>query len=54
MNYHIKALSISNQDAVVHLKQSNTDFGTASKTVETLKNPALCFISGTINTIKNV
>lgn len=44
MNYHIKASSISNQDAVVHIKQSNIDFGTTSKTAETLPNPAELFL----------
>lgn len=41
MNYHIKASSISNRDAVVHIKQSNIDFGTTS---ETLPNPAELFL----------
>ena len=45
MYYHIKASSISNKDAVVHLKQSNLDFGTTSKTAETLPNPAELFLS---------
>ncbi|MEH6537322.1 MAG: OsmC family protein [Psychroserpens sp.] len=45
MNYHIKASSNSNQDAVVHIKQSNIDFGTTSKTTETLPNPAELFLS---------
>jgi len=44
MNYHIKASSISNLDAVIHIKQSNIDFGTTSKTAETLPNPAELFL----------
>ncbi len=44
MNYHIKASSISNQDALVHIKQSNIDFGTTSKTSESLPNPAELFL----------
>ncbi|WP_024770950.1 OsmC family protein [Aquimarina macrocephali] len=45
MNYHIKASSISNQDAIIHIKQSNIDFGTTAKTAETLPNPAELFLS---------
>ena len=44
MDYHFKASSISNQDAVIHIKQSNMDFGTTSKTSETLPNPAELFL----------
>lgn len=44
MNYHIKASSISNRDAVIHIKQSNIDFGTTSKTSELLPNPAELFL----------
>lgn len=44
MNYHVMASSISNEDAVVHIKQSNIDFGTTSKTSETLPNPAELFL----------
>ena len=40
MNYQIKASSISNQDAVVHIKDSNIDFGTTPNTAEILPNPA--------------
>jgi uncharacterized OsmC-like protein len=55
MNYHIKALSISNQDAVVHIKQSNIDFGTTSHTAETLPNPAELFLGSFASCIlKNV
>ncbi|OBX21620.1 MULTISPECIES: OsmC family protein [Bizionia] len=44
MNYHIKASSTSNQDAIIHIKQSDIDFGTTSKTSETLPNPAELFL----------
>tara|TARA_R110002167_G_C12284661_1_gene615473 strand:- start:40 stop:447 length:408 start_codon:yes stop_codon:yes gene_type:complete len=44
MNYHIKASSISNEDAVIHIKESNIDFGTTSKTAEVLPNPAELFL----------
>lgn len=44
MNYHIKASSTSNQDAIIHIKQSDIDFGTTSKTSETLPNPAEIFL----------
>ncbi|MFZ0489696.1 MAG: OsmC family protein [Salegentibacter sp.] len=44
MEYHIKASSISNRDAAVHIKQSHIDFGTTSKTSETLPNPAELFL----------
>ena len=44
MNYHIKASSISNQDAIIHIKQSNIDCGTTSKIAETLPNPAELFL----------
>jgi uncharacterized OsmC-like protein len=55
MNYHIKASSISNQDAVVHIKQSNIGFGTTSKTAEILPNPAELFLGAFASCIlKNV
>lgn len=55
MDYHIKASSISNQDAVIHIKQSNIDFGTTSKTAETLPNPAELFLGSFASCIlKNV
>lgn len=44
MKYQIEASSISNQDAVVHIKQSNIDFGTTPKSAETLPNPAELFL----------
>ncbi len=40
MKYQIKASSISNKDALIHIKQSNIDFGTTLETSETLPNPA--------------
>jgi len=44
MEYQIKASSTSNQDAVIHIKQSDIDFGTTTKTAETLPNPAELFL----------
>ena len=44
MNYHIKASSIFNQDAVIHIKQSQIDFGTTTQTAETLPNPTELFL----------
>ncbi|MGV8947298.1 MAG: OsmC family protein [Lutibacter sp.] len=44
MKYQIKASSTSNQDAVIHIRQSDIDFGTTSKTSETLPNPAELFL----------
>tara|TARA_R110002051_G_scaffold325808_1_gene431556 strand:- start:30743 stop:31150 length:408 start_codon:yes stop_codon:yes gene_type:complete len=44
MKYQIKASSTSSQDAVIHIKQSKIDFGTTSKTSETLPNPAELFL----------
>jgi uncharacterized OsmC-like protein len=41
MNYRIEASSISNHDAVVHIKQSIIDFGTTS---DTLPSPAELFL----------
>ena len=68
MNYHIKVSSISNQDTVIHIKQSNIDFGSTSNTAEILPIPSELFLgafaacmlknverfSGIINTIENV
>lgn len=55
MNYHIKASSISNQDAIIHIKQSKIDFGTTSKTGETLPNPAELFLGSFASCVlKNV
>lgn len=44
MKYHTKASSISNEDAVIHIKQSDIGLGTTSKTSETLPNPAELFL----------
>ena len=44
MNYQIKASSLSNEDAVIHIKESNIDFGTTLKTAENLPNPAELFL----------
>ena len=55
MKYHIKASSISNQDAVIKIKKSSIDFGTTSKTAETLPNPAELFLGSFASCIlKNV
>ncbi|TYB74266.1 OsmC family protein [Bizionia myxarmorum] len=55
MNYQIKASSKPNEDAVIHIKQSNIYFGTTSKTAETLPNPAELFLgSFTACMLKNV
>lgn len=44
MNYQIKASSIFNQDAVIHIKESEIDFGTTVPTADTLPNPAELFL----------
>ncbi|TYP99241.1 putative OsmC-like protein [Tenacibaculum adriaticum] len=44
MKYQIKASSISNQDAIIHVKQLNIHFGTTLKTAEVLPNPAELFL----------
>ncbi len=44
MNYHIKASSVANQDAEIHIKQSDIDFGTTSQSADTLPNPAELFL----------
>jgi uncharacterized OsmC-like protein len=44
MNYQIRASSTSNQDAVIHIKQSNVAFGTTPETAESLPNPAELFL----------
>ncbi len=44
MNYQINASSISNQDAVIHIKQSEIDFGTTEPTADKLPNPAELFL----------
>ena len=55
MKYHIKASSVSNQDAVVTIKKSAIDFGTTKKTAELLPNPAELFLGSFASCIlKNV
>ncbi|SDE12514.1 Uncharacterized OsmC-related protein [Pricia antarctica] len=44
MDYHVSASSISNKNAVIHIKESDIDFGTTSKTAEILPNPAELFL----------
>jgi uncharacterized OsmC-like protein len=44
MSYQIKASSVSNQDAEIHIKESTIDFGTTSKTANSLPNPAELFL----------
>ncbi len=44
MKYQIKASSTANEDAVIHIKQSDIDFGTTLKTAETLPNPAELYL----------
>ena len=36
MNYQIKASSLSNEDAVFHIKEANVAFGTTKNTAEQL------------------
>ncbi|MEO9894401.1 OsmC family protein [Aurantibacter sp.] len=55
MEYFIKASSIANQDATIHIKESNIHFGTTSQTATTLPNPAELFLgSFTACMLKNV
>jgi uncharacterized OsmC-like protein len=44
LKYKITASSISNQDATIHIKQSEIDFGTTPETTETLPSPAELFL----------
>ena len=44
MNYQIKASSLSNEDASIHIKTSHIDFGTTSETADALPNPAELFL----------
>lgn len=44
LKYQIAASSIANQDATIHIKQSEIDFGTTAETVVTLPNPAELFL----------
>ena len=55
MKYHIKASSLSNEAAVMHIKHSTTDFGTAPKSAETLPNSAVLLLGSFASCIlKNV
>ncbi|RKE94678.1 OsmC family protein [Ichthyenterobacterium magnum] len=44
MEYQIKATSVSNKDATLHIKQSDIAFGTTSNSAELLPNPAELFL----------
>ena len=44
MSYQIKASSVSGEDATIHIKESNIDFGTTKNTAESLPNPAELFL----------
>lgn len=44
MDYQITASSIANNDATIHIKESNIDFGTTPKTADSLPNPAELFL----------
>ncbi|WP_158837405.1 OsmC family protein [Polaribacter sp. L3A8] len=45
MNYQIKASSVSNEDAVIHIKESKVKFGTTLKMAKSLPNPAELFLA---------
>lgn len=44
MNYQIEASSKCDNDAVIHIKKSDIDFGTTAKTSEVMPNPAELFL----------
>ncbi|MDO6808939.1 OsmC family protein [Zobellia galactanivorans] len=44
MDYQIKASSMAQDDATIHIKESNIAFGTTSKTADSLPNPAELFL----------
>lgn len=44
MSYRIEASSTYHSDAVIHIKESNIDFGTTTETSEVLPNPAEVFL----------
>lgn len=44
LKYKITASSISNQDATIHIKQSEIDFGTTPEATETLPSPAELYL----------
>jgi uncharacterized OsmC-like protein len=55
MNYNVQAESISKQDAVVSIKQSEIKFGTGPATADILPNPAELFLGSFASCIlKNV
>ncbi|WP_139957961.1 OsmC family protein [Flavicella sediminum] len=55
MKYHIKAYSISNKEAMLPIKQESINFGTTSKSADTLPNPAELFLGSFASCIlKNV
>lgn len=55
MNYHINASSLSNQNAILRIKQSSIAFGTTSSSENTLPNPAELFLGSIASCIlKNV
>lgn len=55
MEYHIKASSLSKQDAVIHIKASIIAFGTTPNSAESLPNPAELFLGSFAScALKNV
>jgi uncharacterized OsmC-like protein len=44
MDYQMKASSVSNHDATIHIKESIIHFGTTAKTAHILPNPAELFL----------
>lgn len=44
MDYQIQASSVANDDAKIHIKESNIAFGTTQKTADSLPNPAELFL----------
>jgi uncharacterized OsmC-like protein len=55
MNYQIKAFSHANQDAEIHIKESNISFGTTPATVGILPSPAELFLGAFASCVlKNV
>lgn len=55
MDYHITASSVSNEDAVIFIKQSIIDFGTTKETEGVLPNPLELFLGSFASCIlKNV
>lgn len=55
MEYQIKASSIAQQDAAIHIKEANIAFGTTTATADTLPNPAELFLGALASCmLKNV